>query len=361
MVISAKQGDVGRKFKAVITDNGDPYPIGSGTVFSVWYSGTSGEGNYTAIGQNSAFLVSGNTVEVELITQMLLVKGGGVLCLVMNDENGKQIGFWNIPYIAEVVPGFESAEAIQNFTAFSETVMKLADLVKKASEAVEKLSIDDTLTRAGAAADAQAVGSALNEKAPARSGIGGKIENTQFLSSVNDPGLVTGFYMCTVSTTGMPDNWGGGPMFVVAVDSDRCMQRIYSSNLSRYCVRRYMDGVWDPWEYSDPPMVPGVEYRTTERWNGFAVYTKLFDLGKVPIGETNADIGIHGVGSGGLPGLIRHYAFTATGRSAVSVGASVGDWEVSVNIADGKAYIKGGSGIGNNNESLYLQVWYIKV
>lgn len=289
MAIYAKQGDVGRKFKVVITDNGNAFSIPAGALFSVWYSGTSGEGNYTAIGQNSAFLVSGNTVEVELITQMLGVKGGGVLCLVMNDETGKQIGFWNIPYVTEVVPGLESSEAIQNFTAFSETVMKLAALVKQATEAAETFQTDETLTKAGTAADAQAVGSALNEKAPAKSGIGRMIENTKYLSSANDPELVTGFYMCTVNTVGLPADWGGGPLFVMAVDSDRCMQMIFSNNLSQYCVRCYLDGVWNAWEYSDPSMVLGVEYRTTERYNGKPVYAKVVDCGALP-NASNKDI-----------------------------------------------------------------------
>ncbi len=35
-------------------------------------------------------------------------------------------------------------------------------------------------------------------------------------------------------------------------------------------------------EYYNPPMKVGVEYRTTERWNGSVVYTKLVDCGAVP-------------------------------------------------------------------------------
>lgn len=46
-------------------------------------------------------------------------------------------------------------------------------------------------------------------------------------------------------------------------------------------AKRYgltLDGVtfeWTPWEWVNPPMFPGVEYRTTERWNGEPVYRKL--------------------------------------------------------------------------------------
>ncbi len=41
---------------------------------------------------------------------------------------------------------------------------------------------------------------------------------------------------------------------------------------------RTSNGGYGEWEYVNPPMLPGVEYRTTERWKGKAVYTKLIDL-----------------------------------------------------------------------------------
>lgn len=40
-------------------------------------------------------------------------------------------------------------------------------------------------------------------------------------------------------------------------------------------VRNKIDGVWGEWEYVNPPMVAGVEYRTTERYDGKPVYTKV--------------------------------------------------------------------------------------
>jgi hypothetical protein len=36
---------------------------------------------------------------------------------------------------------------------------------------------------------------------------------------------------------------------------------------------------WSEWEWVNPPMNPGVEYRTTERWNGCAVYAQMKSLG----------------------------------------------------------------------------------
>lgn len=42
------------------------------------------------------------------------------------------------------------------------------------------------------------------------------------------------------------------------------------------------DGMWGPWEWVNPPMELGVEYRTTERYLGKPVYVKVVDCGACP-------------------------------------------------------------------------------
>ena len=42
------------------------------------------------------------------------------------------------------------------------------------------------------------------------------------------------------------------------------------------------DDVWGEWEYENPPMQLGVEYRTTERYLGKPVYVQLMDWGNAP-------------------------------------------------------------------------------
>ena len=143
-VLCAKQGDVGRKFQVVFTDG-----IPECVTFSVWYSGASGEGNYTNIGDTSAFSVDGNTVTVELIAQMLINAGEGLLCLVMSGADGSQLGTWNIPYVAEAVPGVGSKPAGQYYQALrkleeeaaaaTETAKNAAQRVNEAVEEVETL------------------------------------------------------------------------------------------------------------------------------------------------------------------------------------------------------------------------------
>ena len=53
----------------------------------------------------------------------------------------------------------------------------------------------------------------------------------------------------------------------------------YLHQTSFHAVRVKKGGVWDEWEWENPPMSIGVEYRTTERWNGKPVYTKCVNCG----------------------------------------------------------------------------------
>lgn len=54
------------------------------------------------------------------------------------------------------------------------------------------------------------------------------------------------------------------------------------------------DGSWGEWEYINPPMALGIEYRTTERYMGKPVYTKLIDCGKFPSPASSKQIA-HGI------------------------------------------------------------------
>ena len=60
----------------------------------------------------------------------------------------------------------------------------------------------------------------------------------------------------------------------------------YDTNARR--IRIITGGVWQPWEYPDPPMYLGTEYRTTARWQGKPVYTKLVDFGVLPNAGTRS-------------------------------------------------------------------------
>lgn len=206
LVITAKQGDIGRKIKAVITDCGEDYSIPSGAVLTAWYSGTSGSGNYSEIDGNSAFEVSENTIIVELITQMLTNKGGGVLCLLLHNADGSQLGFWDIPYVVEGIPGMNSVGAEQCYTALSEFTQRAVDSAAKAAEAAATFETDTTLSVAGKAADAAVVSRVTTPR--------NLLDNSDFLNPVNQRGqshYVTGYTI---------DRWFEGVNFAVDITDE---------------------------------------------------------------------------------------------------------------------------------------------
>lgn len=57
-------------------------------------------------------------------------------------------------------------------------------------------------------------------------------------------------------------------------------------------------GVWQPWEWVNPPMLAGVEYRTTERYMGKPVYAKLVFVGAGPTAGSAVTVN-HGVANMG--------------------------------------------------------------
>lgn len=47
-------------------------------------------------------------------------------------------------------------------------------------------------------------------------------------------------------------------------------------------VKTLYDNVWYPWEWEIPPMESGVEYRTTEHYEGLSVYVQCGAIGSLP-------------------------------------------------------------------------------
>lgn len=53
-------------------------------------------------------------------------------------------------------------------------------------------------------------------------------------------------------------------------------------------VKTFYNNVWESWEWVNPPLETGVEYRTIERFNGKPVYVKHIDLGTLPASSEKA-------------------------------------------------------------------------
>ena len=67
------------------------------------------------------------------------------------------------------------------------------------------------------------------------------------------------------------------------------------TNNKEFAIRKKNGGTWGPWEWVNPPMQLGVEYRTVERYNGKPVYAKLLNFGALP--NSTSKSFAHGISS----------------------------------------------------------------
>lgn len=282
-VVYSKQGDVGRKFQAVLTDNGLPYTIPQEAGFSVWYNGSAGEGNYSMVGQRDAFSISGNTVTVELITQML-VPGGGILCLVLNAADGTQLGLWDIQYTVEAIPGMDSPEAQQYYTAFSEVATKAMEAV---AHVPQILPVHRGGTGASTPEDARAylgaatrglVESYLRATSDAELDayivhfINKMPDHTVRIVSVIDD---YEFYTATRMTIYRGIDCDGFPEVLVTRELAST-----GSTMIRTGIIEGEDGIaFSPWQWVNPPMEAGKEYCLSQYFSEQPIYIRLIDLG----------------------------------------------------------------------------------
>lgn len=77
-----------------------------------------------------------------------------------------------------------------------------------------------------------------------------------------------------------------GVMRVDAYSSSQLIQTLYVQGYSTktpiVVQRTCVESNWSEWAFVNPPMAAGVEYRTTERFDGKPVYVKLVDFGNLP-------------------------------------------------------------------------------
>lgn len=84
--------------------------------------------------------------------------------------------------------------------------------------------------------------------------------------------------------------YGKGAFYATICKDDSNYAHVYASTYnSNYTVMKSLfGGVWYPFEWFNPPMSLGVEYRTTERWNGKAVWALCVGAGSLPNNTTKS-------------------------------------------------------------------------
>ena len=118
--------------------------------------------------------------------------------------------------------------------------------------------------------------------APAGFGLGGSGEWVEDLNSAKK----NGFYSWTDTAQNKPFNYGN--LLVLNRLNSRVTQIGIDPKMGgfgtiaiRHCTN-VSNGEWAGWEYVNPVMSLGTEYRTIEGWKGNAVYTKVIDFGAMP-------------------------------------------------------------------------------
>lgn len=77
-----------------------------------------------------------------------------------------------------------------------------------------------------------------------------------------------------------------GLLFVLGKDGYHTRQYLYPAASACVLYREMSAQTWGEWCCENPPMTAGIEYRTTERWQGKSVYTTTVDLGNLPNNNT---------------------------------------------------------------------------
>lgn len=118
------------------------------------------------------------------------------------------------------------------------------------------------------------------------------------------------------------------------------------SNVTQKATRAKIAGVWQPWEWVNPPMVLGVEYRTTERYKSEAVYAKRINCFAAP---ASVDISALGIDT-----LVRWSGFVT--YYGVALPCSNASWKVDVN----RTTISTTSAYEQASAHFYIILYYTK-
>jgi hypothetical protein len=117
----------------------------------------------------------------------------------------------------------------------------------------------------------------LAGKAPAGFGLGE--DNLPLVEDINDC-TTPGFYRTSPDTKNLPDDSLNCATVIVTRRDSEVVQNLQRTNGGAIMNRYYIDGAWLS-EWVTPPLQTGVEYRTTERYQGRAVYKKVDAKGNI--------------------------------------------------------------------------------
>ena len=189
------------------------------------------------------------------------------------------------------------------------------------------------------------------EKAPAGYGLGG------ICTAIDtwDNALANGFYISGVGGPVVGSYFQG---IVINYGNSVIVQKVWKTwddTLLSAQRWRFEDGTWGEWEWVNPPMVSGVEYLTTERYNGAPVYAQTINLGTPTATTSNVDLSA-------LPNPITtplRYAAKQNNNIALPYGAPGDNLYCRVDVMRNSARIICGADFVGA-AGITLSIWYLK-
>lgn len=323
-VVAAVQGEANaRVLEVALYNSGVAWEIPEAAVVDVAYQKPDGtQGIYSKLPDGSeATTYSGNVLSATLAPQMLTVPGTIRAAFVFHYEGQATLATFPFTITVEANPaaGAERSEDYYNPTvsdieaevrAIMVEIQGIGDAVGAAEAAAASAAESARTAAADAVAGAQQVvdsitpesigarpatwtptaadvGARPNTWTPSAADVGaapagyGLGEKCITVSSWDDA-TKSGFYHC--------EGWSGYVTAHAGGDiSQECFGQMSGKMYKRF--RWYCDGSWKEWEWVAPPMHPGVEYRTTERWQGKPVYKQVLAAGALPAsGSTHLNI-----------------------------------------------------------------------
>lgn len=351
---TAKQKDIGRSAVITVTANGQVIPVTEADGANIYIAKPDGTKVYNACSFDNGRVVA------ELTSQMLASAGTAKVELELGAASGSRITtpIFNLKVLPTQIDG-TAIESSNEFTALQQALLQVGEI------ATMRADIGD-LTNLKTTAKSSLV-DAINEQnskfAPAGYGFG---ENAIAVSSVLlksevelDAALETIYSKMESGKTklirfsGYPDNsdynWYGFLFKSSTNYGSLIMQSSYAKG--SLITKAKFGGAWQPLEWVNPRMLPGVEYRTTERWNDKPVYTQLVNCGFGPNNTQKAIAFAYSV--------IRCFSFCdAGGGYTISLPLNYGESKVTCHHQSGTIIVYANYDV--SSYTVYAQVWYTK-
>lgn len=154
----------------------------------------------------------------------------------------------------------------------------------------------------------------------------------------------SGWYLVGVSTQNAVGTYG--LIQANVYDDENAVLFVYGNTGSIHARKIKQYGTWSEWEWVNPPMVLGVEYRTTERCEGKPVYAKRINCYAAP---ASVDIS-----SSNIEKVVRWSGFVTYYGVALPCGNA--SWKVDIN----RNSISTTSAYDQASAHFYIDLYYTK-